>query len=209
MNGSGDAAPIEEQIRADEELARRLSSCSGSSIDYARQLSTPQRSTPASPAPYTAPAVPQPPHGGGSMVLVAGVINGFGCEVLIDTGAQSSVVSVPLMQRLNLTSRLDTSMQGYATGVGAAKIIGRCRDVGLELGHVEFMCDFTVIEVNADLLMLGLDTLRYFKCIVDLERGVLVFGGHGGVEIAFLPPERAREWTQFARGQPMDGCVVQ
>ena len=78
--------------------------------------------------------------------------------------------------------------------------------VALELGHVEFPVHFTVIDVNLDLAMLGLEHLRAFKCIVDLERDVLVFGGAGGVEVQLLPPERAR--PAFARGANGAECTV-
>ena len=32
-------------------------------------------------------------------------------------------------------------------------------------------------QINTDMMMLGLDQMRKYKCIVDLERDVLVFGG--------------------------------
>ena len=78
------------------------------------------------------------------MLLVGGVVGGIACEALVDTGAQSSVLSAPLMRRLGLTRLLDTRMQGVASGVGHARIIGRCTSVPLELGHVEFFCAFSV-----------------------------------------------------------------
>ena len=93
--------------------------------------------------------------------------------------------------------------------------MGHCRNVRLEMGHVEFLCDFAVLDVEASIAMLGLDALRFFRCIVDLDRNVLVFGGAGGVEVPFLPPERALEWSQFARGATGGvgdlavGCVLQ
>ena len=214
---------VDEQIRADEALARRLASDGGpSSIDYLR--SPPRSPAAAMPSPSPAASMPsappaaawQPTHpfettpaapgawaspgAWGGMLLVGGLLGGFGCEVLVDTGAQSSVLSAPLMNRLHLRRSLDRSMQGVAQGVGTARIIGQCRDVPLELGAVEFLCSFTVLDVDAELCMLGLDMLRTFKCIVDLERGVLIFGGQGGVEVPFLPAEQAVEWNRFARG---------
>ena len=130
------------------------------------------------------------------MLLVGAVLGGFGIELLVDTGAQSSILSAPLMSRLGLGAALDRSMQGVAQGVGSARIVGRCRDVPLVLGHVEFLIDMTILDVESDLAMLGLDQLRRFKCIVDLEREVLVFGGSGGVEVPFLPDDRARAYSQ-------------
>ena len=39
--------------------------------------------------------------------------------------------------------------------------------------------------------ILGLDQMRRFKCLVDLDEGLLVFGGKGGVTEPFLPQEEA------------------
>ena len=147
------------------------------------------------------------------MIVVACAINGVECEVLIDTGAQSSVLTTPLLRQLGLTGALDRRVQGVAAGVGTAAIIGHCHDVTLEMGHVEFLCDFAVLDTPNSLAILGLDAMRLFKCVVDLEREVLVFGGSGGVEVPFLPPERAHEWSRFARGggsgADLAGCTLQ
>jgi len=129
--------------------------------------------------------------------------NGVCVEMLVDTGAQSSVISAPLARQLNLMGGLDRRYQGVASGVGQAIIRGKLYNVGCELGHVEFPMDFIVLEVPDNLLLLGLDLMRRYKCIVDLERDVLIFGGHGGVEVTMLP---AQETTLRARQQL--GCPM-
>ena len=58
-------------------------------------------------------------------------------------------------------------------------------------------------EVQDQLLLLGLDQLRRFRCIIDLEQNVLVFGGAGGVQVPFLAQERVRRYIQRT---PLDGC---
>ena len=152
---TGEGASVAEQIREDEALARRLSSCEGSSIDYLRgreatmgALPTPQPPQPPQ-RPQEAPSYPPsyPASGfagafGGRpppfatmpmstpMLLVEAVVGGSSCELLVDTGAQSSILSAPLMARLGLGGLLDRSTQGIAQGVGAARILGRCGPVG-------------------------------------------------------------------------------
>lgn len=115
--------------------------------------------------------------------------NGLCVEMMVDTGAQSSVISLPLARQLGIESRIDRTHQGVAQGVGRAKIVGRIRNVLCELGHVEFPMDFMVLDVQDKILLLGLDLMRRYKCIVDLERDVLIFGGKGGVEVAMLPAD--------------------
>jgi hypothetical protein len=31
--------------------------------------------------------------------------------------------------------------------------------------------------------------MRRFNCLIDLQNNVLIFGGYGGVEVPFLPPD--------------------
>ena len=66
-----------------------------------------------------------------------------------------------------------------------------------------FALDFSVLEVQDQLLLLGLDQLRRFRCIIDLEQNALVFGGAGGVQVPFLEQERVRCYIQRT---PLDGC---
>jgi len=131
--------------------------------------------------------------------------DGVCVEMLVDTGAQSSVMSAPLARQLQLIDKLDTRYQGVASGVGQARILGKICNVNCELGHVEFPMDFIVLEIPDNLLLLGLDLMRRYKCIVDLERDVLIFGGHGGVEVSMLP---AQESTLRARQQMGAGCPM-
>lgn len=128
----------------------------------------------------------QPQVTSDEMVHVACEIGNIAVEMMVDTGAQSSVISRPLMDQLQLRPKLNQMRSGVAAGVGTAKIIGTLEQVPVTLGHVEFALDFAVLDVSEPLLMLGIDQMRRFKCIIDLERNVMVFGGGGGVEVPFL-----------------------
>jgi len=127
-----------------------------------------------------------------SMIHIACEIGECEAEILVDTGAEMSVMSEQLAGQLGLLSHLDRSMQGVASGVGQAKILGRLWGVPVKLGHVEFTLDFSVLSTQQQLLILGLDQMRRFKCLVDLEKGCLIFGGRDGVEVSFLTSARGR-----------------
>ena len=149
-------------------------------------------------------AVAGPTGVDGGMVLVECRFgDAAAVEMMVDSGAQHSVISAPLARRLGLMNRLDRSEQGVAAGVGRARIIGKLRSVAIYLKNVEFALDFSVLEIQDQLLLLGLDQLRRFKCIIDLEQNVLVFGGAGGVQVPFLEQERVRRYIQRT---PLDGC---
>jgi len=106
--------------------------------------------------------------------------------MMIDSGASSSVISMGLAQRLGLDGRI-TRSNGVAYGVGTVNILGHIRNVPCMLGNVEFLIDFIVLDMtDQEMLLLGLDQMRKYKCIIDLERELILFGGNGGVEVPML-----------------------
>jgi len=121
---------------------------------------------------------------------IVGKTGGFCVELMVDSGASSSVISLGLAKRLNLTGKMNVR-NGTAYGVGETKIVGDLSNVPCKLGNVEFSIDFLVLGDslnNSELLLLGLDQMRKYKCIIDLERNIMLFGGMGGVEVPMLPP---------------------
>mmetsp|Transcript_11371 Transcript_11371/g.19725 ORF Transcript_11371/g.19725 Transcript_11371/m.19725 type:complete len:301 (-) Transcript_11371:1836-2738(-) len=140
------------------------------------------------------------------MCLVPCTIGSITVEMLVDTGAQSSVLSMPLVRQLGLSNRLDRRQQGVAAGVGRARISGSIRNVvcTFGVGHVEFLMDFIVLDVNDPLVIIGLDQMRKYKCLVDIEREKLIFGGAGGVEVDMLPPSQ----THFDIRSLNGGCIM-
>lgn len=116
-------------------------------------------------------------------------------EMMVDTGAQMSVISVPLVYKLGLQDKVDTRRRGLASGVGHARVLGRLHGIPVRLGQhsgVEFAVDLSVLDIDEELLMLGIPELRRFECIIDLKKQCLVFGGYGGSEVKFLPPSPRR-----------------
>lgn len=127
----------------------------------------------------------------GSLLYVPCEINNRPCEMMVDSGSQTSVMSSPMMRKLNLHNRLDTRYQGMAAGVGSARILGRIDNCPVKVGGegIEFKLYFLVLDVPHDMMILGVDQLRRFKCLIDVGNNVLIFGGQGGLEVAFLPPD--------------------
>ena len=111
-------------------------------------------------------------------------------EMMVDTGAESSVISLELAKTLGLDKTIDRSHWGVAAGVGRATIIGKIRNVITTFGHVEFHMEFIVLDIPDRMLLLGMDQMRKYNCIINLQRDVLIFGGIGGVEVNMLPPDQ-------------------
>mmetsp|Transcript_15897 Transcript_15897/g.20758 ORF Transcript_15897/g.20758 Transcript_15897/m.20758 type:complete len:270 (+) Transcript_15897:418-1227(+) len=141
-----------------------------------------------------------------NLIYVAAEIHERLVEMMVDTGAQSSVISSQLMKRLGLESKLNRQMQGMAQGVGKARILGIIENFPAQIGHVEFLLYFLVLDVPQDMIIFGIDQMRRFKCVIDLDQEKLIFGGKDGVEVSFLPPEN--DWIN-ARNQALsDNCVI-
>lgn len=113
-------------------------------------------------------------------------------EMMVDTGAEISIISNNLAKELKLSNHINRQEQGIAAGVGRARIIGKIHKVICSLGDVDFSMDLMVLDVHDRMLIMGMDHMRKYNCIIDLQRDVLVFGGNGGVEVKMLtpPPEQ-------------------
>jgi hypothetical protein len=98
-----------------------------------------------------------------------------------------------MVKHLGLERHLNRSIQGEASGVGTAKIEGILENVACQIGHVEFRLFFLVLNTNSPWLIFGLDQMRRFKCLIDLDSNHIVFGGKDGVSVPFMEQELAAE----------------
>jgi len=99
--------------------------------------------------------------------------------------------------KLQLKKALDVMYQGTAAGVGSARILGRIDNCPVLIGAgVEFRLYFLVLDVPHDMIILGIDQMRRFQCLIDLQNNVLIFGGRGGLEVPFLPPDTGNRQLQ-------------
>eukprot|EP00934_Nitzschia_sp_Nitz4_P005753 Nitzschia sp. Nitz4//scaffold189_size62959//34880//35620//NITZ4_006310-RA/size62959-processed-gene-0.39-mRNA-1//-1//CDS//3329539902//5743//frame0 len=125
------------------------------------------------------------------MLFVSCTIDSRQVEMLVDTGASASAMSMEMVHRLGLSSKFNTSIGGLASGVGSSNILGIVENVNCTIGHVEFRLFFMVLEGSMPYCILGLDQMRRFKCMVDLDEEMLIFGGKDGVRVDFLPQTEA------------------
>ncbi len=75
-----------------------------------------------------------------------------------------------------------------ASGVGTAKILGKIHMVQMKLGSSYFPVSITVLENSSLDMLFGLDTLRRYRCSIDLAKNVLrmMDGSNGVEEVPFL-----------------------
>jgi hypothetical protein len=127
------------------------------------------------------------------MLFVTCQVEGRAVQMLVDSGASSSVISLDMVKTLGLQSHLNRHIQGEASGVGTAKIEGVLQNVACQIGHVEFRLFLLVLNTNSPWLIFGLDQMRRFKCLIDLDSEHIVFGGKDGVSVPFLEQEFAAD----------------
>lgn len=192
------------------EGGERVYSCVSCNFDLCsvcKDLPAPSPPPPAATRTTRTP-VSQPTQPSSHMCIVPCVIAGVCVEMMVDSGACTSVLSLELAKRLGLDKRMNRHC-GVAMGVGKAKIVGKIRNVACMLGNVEFDIDFMVLDVpKQSLLLLGLDQMRKYKCVIDLEKERLVFGGSGGVDVPLLQPQQQHVQQQHAFRNPEE-CTIQ
>jgi DNA damage-inducible protein 1 len=113
---------------------------------------------------------------------------------LVDSGAQSTVISPETAEQCGLMRLVDTRFSGVAKGVGTAKIVGRIHSAQMRLSQDFFLaCSFIVVEGKGSELLFGLDMLRRHRAIIDLRKNALTFDS---CDIPFLAehelPEKQR-----------------
>ena len=67
-------------------------------------------------------------------------------DMLVDTGASTSAMSIGMVKRLGLEAKLNSSIYGSAKGVGSSNILGIVENLSCTIGHVEFRLFFMVLE---------------------------------------------------------------
>ena len=107
------------------------------------------------------------------MLFINIEINNKKVNALVDTGAQSSLMSANLCRKCNLMSMVDKRFQGIARGVGSSKILGVIHAAQIKIMNKVIMLKINIIENNEIGFVLGLDNLKKYNCNVDLKKNGL------------------------------------
>jgi len=109
------------------------------------------------------------------MLYIEGEIDGKKLPIFVDSGAQSSVMSMEAVKTFNLANDIDTREAGIATGVGYAKIHGKIWSVPVKIGKKTFEINFMVVEMGTPVI-LGLQFMKSEKCVIDAGKSVFRIG---------------------------------
>ncbi|XP_030056876.1 nuclear receptor-interacting protein 3 [Microcaecilia unicolor] len=109
-------------------------------------------------------------------------------RIMIDTGSRHNLISSACVDRLGLKEHIkDTKNEDKNISLPAnMKVIGQLEHLAIKIGSIRMDCSATVIEDNEKNLSLGIQTLRALKCVINLEKNLLMLGRAGREEIPFL-----------------------
>jgi hypothetical protein len=113
-----------------------------------------------------------------SLCNIFGEVNLTKFKMVIDSGAQSNVMSHQLAQKLNL--EIDTRNSGIASGIGTSKIFGTV-DCRVKINDAHYYTQFQVIHVNDNeskyLSLLGLSFMYENECEISLKHKHISING--------------------------------
>src|SRR5437868_5177303 len=102
------------------------------------------------------------------MLYVNIEVNGHPITAFVDSGAQSTIMSMKCAEQCGITRLIDTRFAGIAVGVGSGKIVGRVHIAQMKFGQTHFPISITILETSDVDFLFGLDTLRRYRCCIDL-----------------------------------------
>ena len=109
------------------------------------------------------------------MLFINLEINKKKVVALVDTGAQSTIMSQTLCQKCDLFNLCDTRFSGIAKGVGTGRIIGTVHAAQIKIQNKVLMAKITVLENSSIGFIFGLDNMRAHRCTIDLNQNGLIF----------------------------------
>ena len=109
------------------------------------------------------------------MLFINLEINKMKVVALVDTGAQSTIMSQDLCKKCDLFNLCDTRCSGIAKGVGTSRIVGVVHAAQMKIQNKVLMAKITVLENSSIGFIFGLDNMRAHRCTIDLKQNGLIF----------------------------------
>lgn len=103
------------------------------------------------------------------------MINGYLIKVIVDTGAQKTLISYKLIKDIGLSNCIDSSYKGNIKGVGGStKILGVIRDVEIVINRKLSVKHNIIVQDDVEgqannLFLLGLDFMYKYKVVININ----------------------------------------
>ncbi|KAG8346412.1 putative Aspartyl protease gag polyprotein putative aspartyl protease Retroviral aspartyl protease [Trypanosoma vivax] len=111
-----------------------------------------------------------------NMLFVECEINKVKIKALVDTGTQASIISAAAAERCGLMRLVDRRMACILQGIGEQQSLGRIHMVHANVSGLHICMSLTVLEHKNLDLVLGLDTMKRHRMVIDLNVNCLRVG---------------------------------
>ncbi|KAH9255458.1 hypothetical protein BASA81_006577 [Batrachochytrium salamandrivorans] len=149
------------------------------------------------------------------MLYIDTEINQTHVKAFVDSGAQTSVMTLECAKRCGISHLIDSRFAGKIVGVGQSTSLGKIMICPIKIGTTYFQMSVTVMDQLGDKNMeflFGLDMLKRHRFVIDLEQGALRYHGANGLSSTPFLHEKdlsvSRGGTQGlqidANGMPVD-----
>lgn len=110
-----------------------------------------------------------------SLCYIKGCYHYYYFKMMIDSGAQISVISTSMVNKLNLHHKVDKNFRGEAKGVGTATIVGCLFELNIQLTNgLNITNNFKVMQLEMDMVLLGMDFLTHYNGILNIGKRELI-----------------------------------
>lgn len=121
-------------------------------------------------------------------------INNVPILAFVDSGAEKSILSSNFLEDLKLDKMLDKRFVGQARGVGTSNITGRLHHVMFTFDNEFLPHSLTVLDSLGSAILIGLDFMRKYKCIIDFNTNSFKITGLD-VELKFLNEGQVEKYS--------------
>jgi DNA damage-inducible protein 1 len=136
------------------------------------------------------------------MLYIDAKINNVHVQTFVDSGAQTSVMTLACAKKCGIDKLIDRRAAGKVVGVGSSVTLGKIYIVPIQIGDTFFPMSVTVMESMGDKNMeflFGLDMLKRHRFCIDLAKGELTFHGNNG-KISSTPFLHEKDLPQHKGG---------
>ena len=113
-------------------------------------------------------------------IMIDITINNKKYRALIDTGAETCIMSKKIVEECGLLDHVDQKMKTHISGIeGVAKqTFGYIPYLNISIGNFEAPCPFTIMNEDHIDVILSQAFLTYYKAILDFDKKTLKIDGN-------------------------------
>lgn len=104
-------------------------------------------------------------------------INGKKIDCLVDTGAESSVITESIVKELGIGDFVDTSSKGQMSGVGTSQITGIIPCIEAKINGASFETPLFVMPNGIKYLIIGAPFMMKYQMVIDCKNREYLING--------------------------------